>query len=392
MPKPLTPAFLKALKLPETGQVEHADAGCPGLRLRLSTATASWGLGCRDVQGRMRRFTLGRYPDMGLRDAREAARALRSRVRAGADPVAEARARRAGGAGVTLRDVIDSYGQLVGRTHRAWSRSRQLVVFVFAASLTRKAIELTAPELQLVVDGHASRASAGAAVRYLRPILRWGVKRGLVSAGAAAIDQPKGAQGRRDRALSRDELRAILNVLDGFPHHGDCVRWLAWTCCRLGEACNARWDDVDLERGLWVIPITKSGKPFTVPLPRQAVAFLRERGGSEGLIFASSTGRRLTDWDRVTKKVQKRSGTEDWTRHDIRRSCATLLGELGTAPHIIERVLNHAMRGSVGGSAVASVYIKSTWQPEHRAALQLLADELDRIASGAGDNIVRLHG
>jgi hypothetical protein len=74
-----------------------ADAGCAGLRLRLTPAgTATWVLACRDRQGRMRRFPLGSYPDKGVSEARSEARTLHTRVKQdGADPVADRRRERA---------------------------------------------------------------------------------------------------------------------------------------------------------------------------------------------------------------------------------------------------------------------------------------------------------
>ena len=91
-PAPLTAAALRTIKPPERGQQEHADGACPGLRLRVSQGgAATWVLGCRDREGRARRFKLGDFPAMGLGEARKAARVMRGEVRAeGKDPIREA--------------------------------------------------------------------------------------------------------------------------------------------------------------------------------------------------------------------------------------------------------------------------------------------------------------
>src|SRR5689334_21879700 len=100
----------------ESGKrVDLSDATLPGLRLRLTPSGGrSWVLACRDPLGRMRRFPLGEFPTLGLADARNAARAMRVEVRKGADPVAEARRKRAIGRdakeGVgTLKALLDLY-------------------------------------------------------------------------------------------------------------------------------------------------------------------------------------------------------------------------------------------------------------------------------------------
>jgi integrase len=400
-PKAITPAFLRHVKLPASSQVEITDGGCPGLRLRLSTSSASWVLGCRDAAGKARRFHLGGFPAMGLREAREAARKLRVEVRGGRDPIAEAQARRlaarqdnTGEPATTLLAIIDAYEKLVGGQRRSWPWSRRMIGHVFRAQLARPALELTAPELQLVIDAHGSRASAGAAVRALKPVLKWAAKRGLIAGDmAAALEQPEGAQGRRDRVLTRDEIRAILDVVDAVGGYGDVIHWLFWTACRLDEACSMRWRDVDLGSGLWTIPVTKTGQPHVVPLPRQAMDFLRERGGDDALVFVNTAGHKLNScWDRATKRIMVLSATSGWHRHDIRRTGATLMGELGVGPHVIEVALGHALRTSSDGSTVgriAGVYNRSRYRAEHADALQRLADELDRIVTGER-TIVRL--
>jgi integrase len=402
-PPPLTPAFLRHTTPPAVGQKEYPDGGCRGLRLRLSQGgSATWILGCRDTTGSPRRFTLGTYPEVGLKAARDKARTLREDVKKGADPIAEARQQRAaarvvpGDDGpVTFADILDAYGKADGGRKRSWPRARQQIVNVFGCKLRRPASELTAPELQLVVDDHRSIASAGAAVRYVKPPARWAAKRNLMASGIAdALDQPVGAQRKRDRALSRDEIKAVLGVLDPLSGYGGVVEWLFWTGCRLDEACSMRWCDIDLVRGLWTIPRTKQGGEHIVPLPRQALAMLRVRQQSDAdnFVFVNAIGNKLGHWDRVTKRIQAASGTSSWHRHDIRRSVATLMGDIGVAPHVIEVALGHALRTSANGSPVsriAEIYNRSKYRTEHADALQHLADELDRIRSGE-DKIVWL--
>jgi hypothetical protein len=90
---------------------------------------------------------------------------------------------------------------------------------------------------------------------------------------------------------------------------------------------------------------------------------------------------RLGNWDRETKAIAEASGTSGWHRHDLRRTGATMLGELGILPDIIEAALNHvAIR-----SPLAATYNRSRYQPEVATALQRLADELEIIENGDRD-------
>jgi hypothetical protein len=88
------------------------------------------------------------------------------------------------------------------------------------------------------------------------------------------------------------------------------------------------------------------------------------------------------NWDRATKAIQAQSGTAGWHRHDIRRTVASLMGDLGIAPHVIEVALGHALRSSSDGSGlsrVATTYNTSRYRDEHVDASQRLADELERL-------------
>ena len=153
-----------------------------------------------------------------------------------------------------------------------------------------------------------------------------------------------------------------------------------------------RWCDVDQRTGFWTISQTKTNQPHTVPLPRQALTLLREqpRTTDDGLVFVNNAGSQLTHWNEVTKKLQRVSGTTGWHRHDLRRTAASLMGDMGVAPHVIEIALNHVMRHSSGGTTVgriAAVYNRSRYRAEHADALQRLADELDQIVAGEDADI-----
>jgi len=369
---------------------ELADDGMRGLRLRVTPAGArTWIWGGRDQDGRPRRFVLGQHPNMGISDAREAAGAMRAKVqRDGADPVADARRKRSEardaeqGIG-TLAALLDVYGAKVGTKLKSWQECRRRIEHVFAAFLAKPLGALKAEELQLAADAHASAQSAAAAVRYIRPVLKWGAQRRHVTADTAVL-HPPATVGRRDRVLSRDELAALLPVLSrSASPYARALRFMLWTLARREEVGRARWRDVSLDAATWTIPATKNGLPHFVPLPRQALAFLagiKPADADPGaLVLANSVGGPLANWDREAKAIMATSGTAAWTRHDLRRTGATMLGDMGELPDIIEAALNHmSIR-----SPLAATYNRSRYRPQVAAALQRLADALDGIDAGA---------
>jgi integrase len=381
-----------------------ADAACPGLRLRLTPAgAATWVLACRDRHGRMRRFPLGSYPAVGISEARDEARGLHTRVkREGADPIAERRRDRAVGAAAragegTLAALLDLYAEKRGADLKRWGEAKRCVEVVFRSLLRRPLESLVARDFQMLADGYKAQHSAGAAVRYVRPILKWGASRGYLAPGAATIHLPAPVR-RRKRVLTRDELAALLPVLRASSRpYGAALRFMLLTLTRRQETALARWRDVNLTARTWTITETKNGEPHIVPLSQQAVKLLQsrlptdetgtaKRPDQNALVFATSTGALLGNWDRETKALQETSGTTGWTRHDLRRTGATMLGEMGELPDIIEAALNHASIRS----PLAATYNRSRYRPQVAVALQRLADVLDGIESG-GAEVLSLH-
>jgi integrase len=259
---------------------------------------------------------------------------------------------------------------------------------VFAGYLRRPLATMKAADFQMTADAHPARQSAAAAVRYLRPILKWGAQRGYLPPETALIAPPATVR-RRERVLTRAELAAILPALAGSANaYRRALLFMLLTLARRAEVCAARWRDIDLDAAEWRLPATKSGAPHRIPLSRQAVALLLAAGPGrpEALVFATGAGGRLGNWDRRTKAVMAETGTKDWTRHDLRRTGATLLGELGVEPHVIEAALNHAAIHS----QLASTYNRARYLPAVREALQRLADRLDGITVGGAAEVVPL--
>jgi integrase len=393
MPKRVPPLSAKALAAirPANEPIELTDGYVPGLRVRVQpNGTRTWSLNIRDRRGVRRRFDVGTA--LGLADARRRAEELRRAIREGADPTAERRTERQ--RAQAAREGVGTLGALIetyfvngpGARQRRAEHSKQQLEAVFSKVLHKPVLDVGRAELQLTADAWRSTATASLAIRVLRPCLKWGEKRGLVREGVANLEQPGKVQ-KRERVVTPDELKAVWPHLQGA--HGHVIKWLLWTGCRLNEAAGMTCSEINGD--LWTIPAAraKNGRPRGVPLPRQAVELLAATAGSRdnaptpaALVFPSKRGGVLNNWDRETKRLHRLSGTSGWHRHDLRRTIATMLGDLGFAPHVVSVVLGHA---HIADGATA-VYARSRYQREHREALQTLANEIDRFISGA-DNV-----
>jgi integrase len=272
---------------------------------------------------------------------------------------------------------------------KRWAEAKRSVEVVFKPLLVRPLVTLKSHDFQMLADGYHAQHAAGAAIRYVRPVLRWGATRGYVTQEVATLHLPVPVK-RRKRILTQGELAAVLPALRASNRpHAAAMRFMLLTLTRRQETALARWRDINIQARTWTIPETKNGEVHIVPLSRQAMDMLRFRGLAKrsakerpdpgGLIFSTSAGSPLGNWDRETKALQEASGTSGWTRHDLRRTGATMLGEMGELPDIIEAALNHASIRS----PLAATYNRSRYRPQVAAALQRLADALDGIEAEA---------
>ena len=131
---------------------------------------------------------------------------------------------------------------------------------------------------------------------------------------------------------------------------------------RRGEVAGMRRDEIDLDKALWSMPgtRTKNGRPHVIPLCNQAVAILRGMTQVESdYVFTATADRAITAFVKVKKRLDLRMpATPAWTLHDIRRTCATGMADIGIQPHIIEAVLNHVSGHRAG---VAGVYNRAAY-------------------------------
>ena len=275
-----------------------ADAGCPGLRLRVApSGAASWALCCRDREGRMRRYQLGAWPAVGVSKARDAARALHVEVRQrGADPVKDGREARAKARNVaegigTLAALLDHYGSMRGAELRSWPDCKRQISNVFRAHMKRPLASLTRATLQTTADKHRSKQAAAAAIRYIKPIFGWAAERSLLDGGLASIKPPAKVL-QRDRVLTDAELAAIWLATDvkGIPlTFASLVKLLILTGQRREEITALEWPELSADRATWTIPRArvKGDRPHVVPLCEAARAILPREpdDAGDGLVF-----------------------------------------------------------------------------------------------------------
>ena len=156
---------------------------------------------------------------------------------------------------------------------------------------------------------------------------------------------------------------------------------------RRGEVTQMQWAQVDETAKTWTIPpeLAKNSREHVLPLTNAATAVLESAPKlSEEKVFpARGNGdNAISGFTRAKLRIDKLSGVTGWTFHDLRRTVATGMAQIGVAPHVIERILNH-VSGTFAG--VAGVYNRFQYLPEMRDALDRWSRHIDGLVAVGRD-------
>jgi integrase len=208
----------------------------------------------------------------------------------------------------------------------------------------------------------------------LSAFFNWAGRQALVE-GNPCRGTDTAKERRRDRVLSDPELAALWRALPANAF-GDILRLLILTGQRRNEVARLEWREVDFAKGIIRLPAerTKNKHPHEIPLSGMAKSILEaRRKAGDGFVFG-----RFSAWYKAKTNLDHRCAIPQWTLHDLRRTCATGLGNLRVPPHVIETVLNHRGGHKAG---VAGTYNHSAYPEEVREALARWADHIAAITS-----------
>jgi integrase len=369
-----------------------------GLRLRIGSGDKllrSWLIQTR-MQGRMRRMLIGSAEVLTAAQARKEATKLLAKIKLGGDPASEKDNRRQRDS-MSLRSVIVDYlEQKTGVKEVTAEITRYYLLGPLGKRAKKRNMEpFLKPLHALPIDRvtrrdiasrvlHVKTASGVASAIGLRGALsaffRWAMETGLVEQnpvmGALKPERPE----PRERVLSNAELVKLWKNV-GDDDYGKVVKLLMTAGGRRSEIGKMQWLELDLDRGTWTLPSSRSKnkRPHTLPLTPlmlKIIGSLPVREGNDHLF-----GRKgFTAWAACKKIVDERLGFEPpWTHHDIRRSVATGMADIGIQPHIIEQILNHQSGHRRG---VAGTYNRSPYEREVRDAMLRWSDHIRSLIEG----------
>jgi len=388
----LTDRFCATIKAESTA--DFFDAKTKGLNLRVTPTVRTWFLVFTSPKdGKRARVKLGSYPATSLARARTLAIEAQGKVEAGEDPRGSTKAKMPDGP-MTVGALVEAYiakKKLIKTCRELGRRLRTGVVPVIG---TVKLADLHRRDVHRVLDPILERGAPVASAKAfgdLRAMLRWAVERGYIDHDPMLGMKMKKAK-PRERFLTEDEIATLWKA---WPTalQADVVLALKLalvTGQRIGEVTGITMDELDLPKGTWNLPAsrTKNGSAHTVPLSDMALDLIAEARKTEigGRLFDLNT-------QRLANFLAQRRGRlpiQDWSAHDLRRSVCTHLATLGVSPLIIGAVVNH--RSQTKGGVTLGVYVQYDYAKEKREALDMWANHIAvTIAQANGENVTRLH-
>jgi len=380
-PMRLTQKTIAALMLPE-GKSESVtfddDLAGFGFRIRAS-GSRTWIFQFK-IGGQHRRMTLGSAAVLAPARAREIASELYARVRLGRDPSAE-RIESKMRAGETMAAILENYlvfkrGELKLRSYveieRHLMKNAKPLHALQLGKITRRDIAGRISTIAAELSGSSANRLRAA----LSAFFAWAIREGLIDSNPV-IGTNRWDEKSRDRVLPDDELKIIWDAL-GTDDYSTVVKLLMLTGQRLNEVAGLRWAEIDGDRIVLPPSRTKNSREHAVPITDSVRALVGGRQRNGEFVFGRNHWARCKE--RLDQHIKEMGGDlPHWTHHDIRRSVASGMGELGIAPHIIEVVLSH-ISGFRGG--VAGVYNRATYEREKRVALERWANHVEMVIGG----------
>ena len=344
------------------------------------------------ARGKEKVLAIGTYPEIGLREAREARDDAKKLLVRGTDPGEKKRADKIVQSD-TFKAVAEEWLGLQAKklADVTLDKARWMLETFIYPKLGEKLIaEIKAPELLAalrVIETKGRHETASRTKQRVGQVMRYAIATGRAERDITA--DLRGALApvpTKNRAAITDPGRVgeLLRAIDGYqgePATAAALKLAALTFVRPGELRAAEWREFDLDTAEWRIPgeRMKMGEAHIVPLSAQAIEILSELHrltGNGRFLFPSLRSRDRSMSENTLNAALRRLGytTEQMTAHGFRAMASTLLNEQSFPSDVIELQLAHAERNKV-----RAAYNRAQRLPERRKMMQAWADYLDGL-------------
>ena len=364
----LTDVGLRSIQPPQKGQRSYWDTRLPTFGIRVSQGGSKTFI----VNQRNTLVTIGRWPLISLAEARgEAKRLLAEKTLGKVRPQS-----------ITVSQAVDLFLNEKAKGRRpatvADLKDRLSRHFRFNGQL----VEMTHHEIVRRLSRIETPQEHNAALRVGKTFFTWAVNRRYITENPITGISPHHVTSR-SRVLTDDELRRVWTAIDETGgQYAAIVKLLILTGQRRGEiaALQTSW----IKDGIIIFPasVTKNIREHTIPIGAIATTLISQIS-LPALLFPArgKSASPFNGWSKAKAALDRRlaGSVAPWTLHDLRRTFATRMAELGVQPHVIERILNHSA-GQISG--IAATYNRATYLKEMREAIELYDRHLLSIGVG----------
>jgi len=384
----LTDSKLRNIKAPYSGKPEIFDRD--GLTVRISkTGVITFYFRFQWIR-KSQRMKLGRYPEIKLAEARAQVVKLRREVFEGNDPrhlvtgVSEH---------MLLGNIANEFLNL--RVDKELSENSKLL---YHSTVNKYVVPNASINVERYsytqwiaffdrINKDTSPENAGNLLRRFKTMVRWAKSRGRIKQ-SSLLDIPTLAIGhhprKRERTLEWHEVAKLWREIEMSRASVSCkvcTQLLILTGARNSEIREAKVDEFDLERGVWILPIerAKTKKAIRRALSTKVIELIKSLElpygrDREFLIPGQSIKQPLTSHaqNRFVQRLNDRMKLERFVPHDFRRTIVTRLSENGIMPHVTEKMLGHELGG------IMAIYNKHDWLDEQRTGYELYWDLLNK--------------
>jgi integrase len=391
----MTDAWLKGVKSPN-GQTDFRDVTTRGLVLRVSPGGTKQFYAVVPVgQGQRRRVPIGKYPSTGLAKARTIARDHRERAELG---------ELANATRMTVAQLIEAYAKRhLVNLRSGEEAARRLRKNISGAIGTILLGDLHRREIQRALDAMTDRGApieANRTYQDVRALLNWAYRRGDIDKPILLGMSNPNPNNIRERVLNIPELAIVWRALPSLRTTEtirNVLRLLMLTGARATEGCGINLAELELDEGRWTLPAARSKNKHahSMPLSDMALTVIREQiaineadaaerelpvtawlfpgKGRRAAIQAKTVSGNLQGVNDAEQE-ETTIGMEHFVPHDLRRSFATALAEMGVSEFIIGHLLNH--RTTTKATVTGRVYQRYDYWREKTEAAQAWADRL----------------
>lgn len=373
-----------------------------GLSIRVSkSGHISWVFAYR-LGGRgssLERVSLGSYPDVSLKSARDKRDECRTWLSDGFNPkvkIKDVKDDRL--SPVTVKDAIEYWLIEYAAHNRSDHEDRRAQfakhIYPYIGDMSLKETEtrhwlscLDRVKKKHPVAAGTILVTAKQALKFCR------VRNYVVSEALDLLSVPDVGKvaSKKARVLKDKELGELWKSVnaDGItPYHARILKLLAVFGCRTQEVRLSTWKEWDLDDLIWTVPMahSKGGDEIVRPIPSSLLPWINDlKADSNPVDFILGELKSGEAVSQMCRHMYARlNHDEPWTPHDLRRTFSTKMNDLGIAPHIVEQLLGHKLGG------VMAVYNRSQYIPEKRRAMDIWMDRLD-LLGGNAENVVLMN-